>query len=92
MMGLAGTGLLRVVVVTAVIMKVERQKSAMGFTQHMDDGVSVCMSECYCRAEDAQRIDRDEGSGPPASKSLFQASQHALSVTRQSHAFEAIIF
>ena len=75
-MGMTGSGFLRLTVIAAVIVKMQRQKSAVGFTQDMDDGSCVRVSENRGRAKDAKRIDRNEDGSPPASKSLFQANHH----------------
>ena len=76
-MGVTSPGFLRLIVVAAaVVVKMQRQKSAVGFTQDMDDGICIGVRKSHRRAEDAERIDRDEDRSPPASKSLFQANHH----------------
>jgi hypothetical protein len=77
LMGVTSPGFLRLIVVAAaVVVKMQRQKSAVGFTQDMDDGICIRVRKSHRRAEDAKRIDRDENRSPPASKSLFQANHH----------------
>jgi hypothetical protein len=78
MMRLTAVGLFRMIVITAIVVKVKGQKSPMGLAQNMDDGSRVRVSESYSRPKDAKHIDRDEGGGPPAQKSLFHASQHVV--------------
>ena len=76
-MGVTRTGFLRLIAIAAtVVVKMQRQKSAVGFTQDMDDGICIRVRKSHRRAEDAERIDRDEDRSPPASKSLFEANHH----------------
>ena len=75
-MSMTRSGLLRLFVVAAVSVKMQRQKSTVRFAQDMDDGSRVRASKSYRRAKDAERIHHDEDSGPPASKSLFQPGHH----------------
>ena len=76
-MGVTRTGFPRLIAIAAtVVVKMQRQKSAMRFTQDMDDGICIGVRKGHRRAEDAERIDRDEDRSPPASKSLFQANHH----------------
>ena len=73
-----------------VVVKMKRQESAVGFAQNMDDGSGIRVRKSDRRPKDAERIDRDQGGGRPASKLIGQSGQHRLRATHLSGAFDII--
>jgi hypothetical protein len=89
MMGMAGVGFLRAIVVVVVV-KMKRQESAMGFTQDVDDGSGICVRKSDRRRKDAERINGYQGGGAPASKSIGQPGQHNAQANPLSDASDII--